>query len=170
MIRMGHNPSMDTDKKMETAAFAAGCFWGVEDAFRNVPGVIRAVSGYAGGTAESPTYEAVCTGATGHAETVEVVFDPNGTSYEKLLEVFWDIHNPTTPDRQGPDIGNQYRSVIFFYSEAQRRAALRSKEHLERSGRFKDRVVTQILPAPKFWPAEEYHQRYFETHGRACRI
>ena len=148
------------------ATFGAGCFWGVEAAFRRVDGVIETRVGYMGGTTEEPTYPDVCTGRTGHAEVVEVVYDPERVSYDHLLEVFWQIHNPTTRDRQGPDVGSQYRSVIFTHSPEQEQAARASKERLERSGRLRRPVVTEIRPAGTFWPAEESHQRFFEKQGR----
>ena len=150
---------------MEKATFAAGCFWGVEAAFRKVPGVISVTVGYSGGTMENPGYEDVSTGRTGHAESVEVSYDPAKVTYDRLLEVFWKIHDPTTPGRQGPDIGSQYRSAIFYHREAQRAAAEDSKEKLGRSGRFKGDIVTEISPATSFYPAEEYHQRYLEKQG-----
>jgi peptide-methionine (S)-S-oxide reductase len=148
------------------ATFGAGCFWGVEAAFRRVDGVVETRVGYMGGTTEEPTYPDVCTGRTGHAEVVEVVYDPERVSYDHLLEVFWQIHDPTTRDRQGPDVGSQYRSVIFTHSPEQEQAARASKERLERSGRLRRPVVTEIRPAGTFWPAEEYHQRFFEKQGR----
>lgn len=148
------------------ATFGAGCFWGVEAAFRRVDGVVETRVGYMGGTTQEPTYPDVCTGRTGHAEVVEVVYDPERVSYDHLLEVFWQIHDPTTRDRQGPDVGSQYRSVIFTHSPEQEQAARASKERLERSGRLRRPVVTEIRPAGTFWPAEEYHQRFFEKQGR----
>ena len=155
---------------MEKATFAAGCFWVVEAAFRQVPGVVSVTVGYTGGTMENPGYDDVSTGRTGHAESVEITYDPAKTTYNDLLDVFWKIHDPTTPDRQGPDIGSQYRSAIFYHSEAQRAAAEDSKEKLGRSGRFKGGIVTEISPATTFYPAEEYHQRYFEKQGgSSCR-
>ena len=150
---------------MAKATFAAGCFWGVETAFRAVEGVNDAVVGYTGGTLENPSYEDVCTGRTGHAEAVEVDYDPGKVTYEDLLEVFWRAHDPTTPNRQGPDVGTQYRSAIFTHSPEQQAAALASKEKLEASGRLRDPVVTEITPAGPFYPAEDYHQRYFEKRG-----
>jgi peptide-methionine (S)-S-oxide reductase len=149
----------------EKATFGAGCFWGVEDIFRKIPGVIDAAVGYAGGTTKNPTYKEVCTDRTGHAEVVQVEFDSSQVNYEKLLEVFWNSHNPTTLNRQGPDIGTQYRSVIFCHSPEQRAAAEKSKQQQEASGRFKKPIVTQIETAPEFYRAEEYHQRYFEKNG-----
>jgi peptide-methionine (S)-S-oxide reductase len=156
---------------MAKASFAAGCFWGVEAAFRQVEGVLDTAVGYEGGRLENPSYEDVCSGRTGHAETVEVDYDPSRVSYEQLLDVFWENHDPTTLNRQGPDVGDQYRSAIFFHAPEQQAAATASKERLEKSGKHKRPVVTQIQPASKFWRAEEYHQRYLEKHGLAhCRI
>ena len=157
-----------SDGKIEKATFAAGCFWGVESAFRKVAGVIDVAVGYTGGTMDHATYEAVCSGRTGHAESVQVEFDPARVSYERLLDAFWACHDPTTPDRQGPDVGSQYRSAIFFHSPEQEKSARASREALQRSGRFRAPVVTEITPASTFWPAEEYHQRYFEkARGQA---
>lgn len=156
---------------METATFGAGCFWGVEVKFRQTPGVSDAAVGYAGGKTENPSYEDVCTDETGHAEVVQVTFDPAKVSYEQLLDVFWNSHNPTTLNRQGPDVGTQYRSVIFYHSPEQKAVAEASKDKLQRSGKFQRPVVTQIEPAPKFYRAEEYHQRYLEKRGlAACHI
>jgi peptide-methionine (S)-S-oxide reductase len=153
----------------QTATFAAGCFWGVEAAFRQVPGVIDAVSGYTGGHVDNPTYRQVCGHSTGHAEAVEVTFDPQRTSYDELLNVFWQIHDPTQLNRQGPDVGDQYRSAIFTHSSEQERAAIAARDREQ--SRHARPIVTQILPAPKFWPAEEYHQRYFEKNGgAACHV
>jgi peptide-methionine (S)-S-oxide reductase len=154
---------------MEKATFGAGCFWGVEAEFREGPGVVDVAVGFAGGTTVNPSYEDVCTGRTGHAEVVEVTFDPAQVSYEQLLDVFWKIHDPTTRDRQGPDFGTQYRSVIFYHSPEQRDAAMRSKAALEASGRFRRPIVTEISPAGPFYRAEEYHQRYLEKQGRVGR-
>ena len=151
----------------EKATFGAGCFWGVEETFRNLKGVLSTAVGYAGGTTENPTYEEVCTDKTGHAEVVEIEFDPSQITYDQLLDVFWSSHDPTTLNRQGPDVGTQYRSVIFYHSPQQEAAARASKEKLQRSGRFKRPVVTQIEPAPKFWRAEEYHQRYLAKRGQS---
>lgn len=154
------------DKTMnEKAAFAAGCFWGVEAALRHVKGVTNATVGYTGGHTAHPTYEQVCRHDTGHAEAVEVEYDPSQLSYEQLLEAFWSFHNPTTLNRQGPDIGDQYRSAIFYYSPEQHAAAEASKARLQRGGRFKKPIVTEITPAATFYRAEEYHQRYFEKNG-----
>ncbi len=153
------------------ATFGAGCFWGVEAAFHQIEGVEDAVSGYMGGHLDNPTYEDVCTDSTGHAEVVQVEFDPEEVSYEDLLEVFWSNHNPTTPNRQGPDVGTQYRSVIFFHDEDQRERAERSLKDLEASGRFSEPIVTEVAPAQTFWRAEDYHQRYLEKRGLShCHI
>lgn len=156
---------------MDTAMFGAGCFWGVEEAFRQLDGVASTAVGYAGGTTDNPTYEDVCSGRTGHAEVVRIEYDPARVSYERLLEMFWSIHDPTTPNRQGPDVGTQYRSVIFYYTPAQRDAAEASKRRAGESSRFRRPIVTEITPAPAFHRAEEYHQRYVEKTGRgACHI
>jgi peptide-methionine (S)-S-oxide reductase len=156
---------------MAKASFAAGCFWGVEAAFRQVPGVLGTAVGYEGGRLENPTYEDVCTGTTGHAETVEVDYDPAKVTFEQLLDVFWDNHDPTTLNRQGPDVGEQYRSVIFFHGPEQEAAARASKENREKSGRYKRPIVTRIQPSSSFYRAEEYHQQYLEKRGLAhCRI
>jgi peptide-methionine (S)-S-oxide reductase len=152
---------------VEKAAFAAGCFWHVEAAFRKIPGVISVTSGYTGGTRPDPTYEEVCSDKTGHAEAVLVEFDPAKVSYEKLLDAFWNEHDPTTLNRQGWDVGSQYRSAIFYYSPAQKAAAIASKERLEKSHRYHDPIVTEILPAGQFYRAEEYHQRYYEKNPEA---
>jgi peptide-methionine (S)-S-oxide reductase len=156
---------------MAKATFAAGCFWGVEDTFRQVKGVTSATSGYTGGTTKDPSYKAVCTGRTGHAEAVEVEFDPKDVSYRELLAVFFQNHDPTTLNRQGPDFGSQYRSAIFFHDADQEAEAREAVAALEASHVFKSPVVTQIVPASDFYRAEEYHQRYFEKQGiRACHI
>lgn len=149
----------------EIATFGAGCFWGVEANFRRVPGVIDAISGYSGGHTQNPTYSDVCTDATGHAEVVQVTFDPAKVSYEQLLDVFWKMHDPTQVNRQGPDFGKQYRTAIFFHSPEQEAAAKKSKQALDASGRFHRPIATEITPAGRFWPAEEYHQRYLEKRG-----
>jgi len=156
----------------EKATFAAGCFWGIEASFREVKGVIKATVGYSGGRTANPTYEEVCTDRTGHAESVLVEFDPSVVSYDQLLESFWSMHSPTTKDRQGPDVGTQYRSAIFYHTPEQRDKAMASKAKQERSERYGGRpIVTEIVPASTFYPAEEYHQRYHEKHGlRGCRI
>ena len=156
---------------MEKATFGAGCFWGVEAAFRQIKGVKATAVGYMGGKRKDPTYQDVCTDRTGHAEVVEVEFDPAEVSYEELLRVFWDNHDPTTLNRQGPDTGTQYRSVIFYHTPEQEAAAKASKEGLTKSGRFKRPIVTQIVPAAEFWRAEEYHQQYLEKRGLAhCHL
>ena len=155
----------------EIATFGAGCFWGVEAQFRRVPGVLDAVSGYSGGHTENPSYKDVCTDRTGHAEVVQVTFDPSKVSYEQLLDVFWKIHNPTQVNRQGPDFGTQYRTAIFYHSPEQEAAARKSKQALEASARFRQPVATEITPAGPFWRAEEYHQRYLEKRGaESCHI
>lgn len=146
----------------ETATFAAGCFWGVESSFRKIDGVTDATVGYTGGTTHDPSYEQVCTGRTGHAEAVRVEFDPERVSYGELLDAFWEMHDPTTRDRQGPDVGSQYRSAIFYHSPEQEREARESLKRLQESGRYGDEIVTQIVPAPDFHAAEDYHQRYFD--------
>lgn len=155
---------------MEKAMFGAGCFWGVEDFFRQVPGVMDAICGYAGGTTPNPTYEQVCNDDTCHAEVVEVTFDPGKVKYGTLVELFFRMHNPTQLNRQGPDFGTQYRSVIFTYGPEQARIAHETKDKIAASGKWNKPVVTQIEPAPTFWKAEEYHQRYFEKHGGHCHI
>ena len=155
----------------ESATFGAGCFWGVEAAFRRVPGVIEAISGYSGGQQENPTYKDVCTDQTGHAEVVQVTFDPSKVSYEQLLEVFWKVHDPTQVNRQGPDFGTQYRTAIFYHTPEQQAKALKSKEALEASGKLRRPVATEITAAGTFWRAEEYHQRYLEKRGQeSCHI
>ena len=151
---------------MEKATFGAGCFWGIEHAFRKVAGVIEAPVGYAGGTTPDPTYEQVCSGQTGHAEVVEVEFDPAKVSYEELLEVFWTIHDPTTLNRQGPDIGTQYRSVIYFHSAEQEKAAKDSIAALENGDRFHNPIVTELSPIDTFYMGEDYHQHYFKKQGQ----
>jgi|ERR1700680_4533051 len=156
---------------MEKATFGAGCFWGVESAFRQVEGVTDAVVGFMGGTTSNPSYRDVCTGRTGHAEVTQVIFDPSRVSYERLLDVFWQIHDPTTLNRQGPDHGTQYRSAIFFHTPEQEAAARASVQKLEAAKQFPRPIVTQIVPAGDFYRAEEYHQRYFEKNGiNACHI
>jgi peptide-methionine (S)-S-oxide reductase len=147
------------------ATFGAGCFWGVEETFRRVEGVTDTAVGYEGGTLVDPTYHEVCSDRTGHAEVVQVEYDPSRVSYEQLLDVFWACHDPTTMNRQGPDFGSQYRSVIFYHGEWQRDAAAASKQRLEASGRYRRPIVTQIVPASTFYRAEEYHQRYLEKNG-----
>jgi len=148
------------------ATFAAGCFWGVEAKFRKLPGVIDTIVGYTGGDVENPTYRMVCSHKTGHAEAVQVTYDPEEISYEALVRSFFDFHNPTTPNRQGFDIGSQYRSAIFYHNQKQAEIATKVKEELEQSGDFRRDIVTQIVPADDFYRAEEYHQRYYEKHHR----
>jgi peptide-methionine (S)-S-oxide reductase len=155
---------------MEKATFAAGCFWGIEHKFSQVEGVLETSVGYCGGKTENPTYEEVCSDETGHAECVQLFFDPNKISYEQLVEVFWKIHNPTTKNRQGFDVGSQYRSVIFYHSEEQKRIAELSREKLQNSGKLPDKIVTEIVPAQEFYKAEEYHQKYYRKHGGSCGI
>ncbi len=157
---------MAEEEKYETASFAAGCFWGVEAAFRDLKGVKSTMVGYMGGHTEDPNYGDVCSGTTGHAETVQVIFDPSKISYEKLLETFWNKHDPTTKNRQGPDVGTQYRSIIFYHTEKQKNLSVASKKKLEVSGKYKDPIITEIIPAPAFYPAEDYHQQYLEKRGR----
>jgi len=155
----------------ETATFGAGCFWGVEARFREVPGVADAAAGYMGGHLEQPTYKAVCSGETGHAEVVQLRFDPGQVTYRELLARFFDMHNPTTLNRQGPDIGHQYRSVVFYHGPEQERMAREAIADLEAAGRWQQPIVTRVEPAGEFWRAEEYHQRYLEKNGlAACRI
>ncbi len=162
---------MESIHHMEKATFAAGCFWGVEAAFRQVSGVVSTAVGYIGGTLKNPTYEDVCTDRTGHAEAVEVTYDPARVTYDELLKVFWQNHDPTTLNRQGPDVGTQYRSAIFFHTPEQEAAAKASKEKLEKAGVYKRPIVTEIIPASEFWRAEEYHQQYLEKRGLAhCAI
>lgn len=155
---------------MATAIFAAGCFWHVEHAFRQVPGVSGVESGFIGGHVENPGYKQVCREDTGHAEAVRVTYDPAQVSYGQLLETFWQCHDPTQVNRQGPDVGSQYRSAIFYVDEDQRAAAETSKQDLQWSGRVKGQVATEIVPAGEFYRAEEYHQRYFEKNGIVCGI
>ena len=159
------------EKTMKKAMFGAGCFWGIEAAFRQVEGVSDVAVGYSGGTLPDPTYRDVCTGRTGHAEVVEVDFDPAIVTYETLLGILWQIHDPTTANRQGPDVGTQYRSAIFTFDSEQTAEAQASKSAQQASGRFKRPIVTEITPASTFYRAEEYHQRYFEKHGQVgCSI
>jgi len=156
---------------MQKATFGAGCFWGVETAFREVKGVTATRVGYLGGTMKNPTYHDVCTDMTGHAEVVEVEFDPSTVSYEDLLNVFWSCHDPTQLNRQGPDVGTQYRSAIFFHSPEQEKAARASKEKLQASGRYKRPIVTELSPVSEFWMAEDYHQQYLEKRGiKSCHL
>ena len=156
---------------MQKATFAAGCFWGVEAAFRQLKGVTSTSVGYTGGHLKGPTYRAVCTGDTGHAEAVEIEYDPSRITYDELLQAFWETHDPTTLNRQGPDFGTQYRSAIFFHTPEQESAARASKQKLEAAGRYRNPVVTEIVPASAYYRAEEYHQQYFEKQGIShCRF
>ena len=152
-------------KTLQLATFAAGCFWGIEESFRKIKGVKSTMVGYTGGRWENPTYNDVCADLTGHAEAIQLQYDPQEVSYEDLLEVLWSIHNPTTKNRQGFDYGIQYRSVIFYHTPEQELSARRSIEELEKSGRFRNRIVTEIVPAATFYKAEEYHQKYYEKKG-----
>lgn len=159
------------DFDLEIAIFGAGCFWGIEAEFRKKEGVLNTSVGYSGGTTKNPTYQDVCSGATGHAEVVRIEFDPVKITYEELVNTFWLIHNPTTLDRQGPDIGSQYRSVIFYFNEDQKEKALESINELEKENKYKDSIVTEIIPAREYYKAEDYHQQYFEKRGMVtCRI
>lgn len=156
---------------MSKATFAMGCFWGPQVLFKKVSGVTKTTVGYAGGRKENPTYEEVCSGTTGHAESIEIEFDPNVVTYESLLEIFFEHHDPTTPNRQGPDVGEQYRSVIFYHDDSQKDAALEFKDRLERNKRYQRPIVTEIVPAGVFYPAEEYHQNYAEKNpSYVCHI
>lgn len=155
---------------IEKATFAAGCFWGVEDIFSQQEGVVSTEVGYTGGHTENPTYQEVCSGTTGHAEAVLVTFDPALISYQALLSLFWQLHDPTTLNRQGPDVGTQYRSAIYYHSDQQQAEATDSKDALNHSGKLPRPVVTEIAPAVTFYPAEAYHQKYNQKHGRHCHI
>ena len=156
---------------MEQATFAAGCFWGIEATFRQLPGVLDTSVGYIGGHTDQPTYQAVCAGDTHHAEAVQIIFDPAQVSYAQLLEAFWQCHDPTQLNRQGPDVGTQYRSAIFYHSPQQETAALNSKAQQQQSGHFHRPIATTIVPATTYYPAEEYHQQYLEKRGLAhCGI
>jgi len=150
---------------MQQAMFGAGCFWGVEAAYRRIVGVTGAAVGYAGGSSEDPSYQEVCSGTTGHAEVIQLKYEEPKVTYDELLNVFWEIHDPTTPNRQGPDVGSQYRSIIFYYGENQEKAAHKSKQEQESSGRYSAPIVTEIVSAPKFYMAEDYHQNYFAKRG-----
>jgi len=153
------------EQNHQLATFGAGCFWGVQQMYDQIPGVINTWVGYMGGDTEDPTYEQVCSDKTGHAEVVHIEYDPSIVSYERLLELFWINHDPTTLNRQGPDFGTQYRSVIFYHTEEQKEQAQASLEELDNSGKYDDPIVTQIVPAGKFYEAEEYHQKYFDKKG-----
>lgn len=153
------------ENNLEMATFAAGCFWGVEEAFTKTKGVKSTRVGYIGGNLPNPTYEDVCTDRTGHAEALQVKYDPKEISYEELLDLFWSIHNPTTKNRQGPDIGSQYRSIIFYHTPEQERIAKKSKQELDDSNKFQNKIVTEIVLATTFYPAEDYHQKYYQKIG-----
>jgi peptide-methionine (S)-S-oxide reductase len=153
------------ENNLEMATFAAGCFWGVEEAFMKRKGIRSTIVGYIGGNLPNPTYEDVCTDRTGHAEGVQLKYDPKEISYEELLDLFWSIHNPTTKNRQGPDIGTQYRSTIFYHTPEQERIATKSKQQLDDSNKFQDKIVTEIVPATTFYRAEDYHQKYYQKIG-----
>ena len=162
-------PTIKKSSKSEKAIFAAGCFWGVEETFRNIKGVVSTKVGYTGSSFKNPTYENVCTDKTGHAEAIEIEYDPSIVSYEKLLNIFWEIHDPTTLNRQGPDIGKQYRSAIFYTDENQKNIATLSKENLEKSGKYNKKIVTEIIQVSEFYPAEDYHQKYYMKRGiKSC--
>jgi len=166
---VGHGTALTPSGKNQLAAFAQGCFWGVEERFRRVPGVVATAVGYAGGHTENPSYEDVCTDTTGHAETVLVEFDPAKVTYAKLLDFFWESHNPTSGDRQGPDVGTQYRSAIFTFNAAQQKQALASRDAAQ--AKLHDPITTEIAPIGKFWIAEDYHQQWDEKHGaRSCPV
>lgn len=152
------------------ATFGAGCFWGVEQKFMQLDGVVATEVGYTGGTADNPSYKLVCSGRTGHAEAVRIIYDPEEISYEELLDAFFHLHNPTTPNRQGWDVGDQYRSAIFFYSDNQKAAAEKKIRQLTEQGAFGRPIVTQVVPAAEFWRAEEYHQKYNVKNGRSCKF
>lgn len=159
------------NKDLSEATFGAGCFWGVEEAFRKIPGVVKTEVGFMGGSAENPSYDQVCKGDTGHAEVVHVYFDPKKVSYRDLLEKFWEIHDPTTKNRQGPDVGSQYRSVIFYYSPEQKVAVEKSKQNKQDAGRYSEPIVTEIKEAGAFYQAEDYHQQYFAKQGGgSCHV
>ncbi len=164
--------TMSQTNNNQKATFGAGCFWGVESTFMEYEGVVKTEVGYMGGSLDDPTYKDVCTDQTGHAEVVQIEFDPTVISYNQLLEIFWSSHNPTTLNRQGPDFGKQYRSVIFYYNDVQKQEAEKMMSELENSGTFKDPIVTQIIPAETFWKAEEYHQKYYHKKGikKACNL
>ena len=154
--------------KLEKASFAAGCFWGVQAAFDKIKGVVKTTVGYTGGDFQNPSYEQVCSDKTGHAEAILLEFNPKIVSYEKLLEIFWKIHDPTTINRQGPDVGSQYRSAIFYYNDEQRITALNSRD--KEAKKYKNKIVTQIVKMKEFYPAEDYHQKYYLTHKVVCHI
>lgn len=170
-VTAGVAPAEEKAVKTEKATFAAGCFWGAEEIFRKVPGVTDTQVGYTGGHTANPTYKEVCTDATGHAEAIEITFDPAKVAYKQLVDLFFKMHDPTQVNRQGPDFGTQYRSAIFYHSPEQQAVAGAAKDELDKSGKYKKPVATQILPAGPFYRAEEYHQRYFEKNGGpSCHI
>ncbi len=158
----------ETLAKVETATFAGGCFWGIQDKFEKVKGVVKTTVGYTGGTLKNPTYEEVCRHDTGHAEAVEVQFDPSVVTYQQLVEAFWKLHNPSEKNRQGPDVGENYRSAIFYHTPEQKAIAEASKQKMNTEGGYADSIVTEIVPASDFYPAEEYHQHYFKKNGQSC--
>ena len=166
---MGKGKGENMAENLSRATFAAGCFWGVEEAFRTLDGVVETAVGYMGGTTQNPSYQEVCSGETGHAEVVDLRFDPQVISYAELLERFWDKHNPTSLNFQGWDVGTQYRSAIFYHSAEQRWSAEASKAELEKTGQYAEPIVTEITPAGPFWRAEEYHQQYVVKNRPACR-
>jgi peptide-methionine (S)-S-oxide reductase len=171
MLTAGLSPAAERGVAMEKATFGGGCFWGVEAAFRQVPGVVSTQVGYMGGKTRNPTYKDVCTDLTRHAEVVEVTYDPSKLSYDTLLDKFWELHDPTQMDRQGWDVGTQYRSAIFFHTPEQEAAAEASKEALAKSGKYRRPIATRIVPASEFWRAEEYHQQYLEKKGlSSCHL
>lgn len=162
-------PNNKNPSRLEKAIFAAGCFWGMEETFRNIEGVVSTKAGYTGGSLKNPTYEDVCADKTGHAEAIEIEYDPSVVSYDKLLGIFWEMHDPTALNRQGPDIGAQYRSAIFYTDENQKNKAVLSKENLEKSGKYDKKIATEIIPAAEFYPAEDYHQKYYMKRGiKSC--
>jgi len=161
---------MEHQAKIETAILAGGCFWGMQEILRALPGVVKTTVGYAGGKTADPKYEQVKTGATGHAESIEIIFDPSKIAYGAILDMFFRMHDPTTPGRQGGDVGSQYRSVIFFHGEEQKKEAEAAKQRAQASGLWKRPITTEVVPAGRFWPAEEYHQDYLKKHpgGYTC--
>ncbi len=168
-VALKFNPVVENASKHERAIFAAGCFWGVEEAFRNIKGVVSTRAGYTGGKTDNPTYESVCTDKTGHTEAVEVEYDTSLVSYDELLDTFWKTHDPTTLNRQGPDVGTQYRLAIFYDNAGQKASAIASKEKLEKSGKHKKAITTEIIPAAEFYPAEDYHQKHYAKSGiKSC--
>ena len=161
---------MEKSTDTEYAVLAGGCFWCVEAVYERVEGVVSAVSGYTGGSGANPTYEQVCSGTTGHAEAVKITYNPEAISFAQILEIFWKSHDPTTLNRQGADVGTQYRSVVFYYNEEQKEKAIQLKEKLDKSGKYKKPIVTEIIPLKEFYRAEEYHQRYYEKHNKSVNL